>query len=43
MIGYTDAILERQDRYDILKTMESFQIETNTRKVMKELVDHYES
>jgi hypothetical protein len=42
MIGYTDAIIERQDRYDILKTMESFDIETKTRKVMKELVDHYE-
>jgi hypothetical protein len=27
MIGYVDSIVERQDRYDILKRLESFQIE----------------
>ena len=34
MIGYTDAIIERQDRYDILKRVESFDVETKTRRVM---------
>ena len=42
MIGYTDAIIERQDRYDILKRVESFDVETKTRRVMGELVEHFQ-
>ena len=42
MIGYTDAIIERQDRYDILKRVESFDLETKTRKVLRELVEHFQ-
>ena len=41
LIGYVDAILERQDRADILKKVESFQIETASRRTMKELTDHF--
>ena len=41
MIGYIDAILERQDRADVLKKMESFQMEGVSRKVFRELTEHY--
>jgi hypothetical protein len=41
MIGYVDSIIVRQDRHDILKKMESFQIEAQVRTVLKELVEHY--
>lgn len=41
MVGYVDAIIDRQDRHDIMKKMENFQIESTTRKVLKELVEHY--
>lgn len=41
MIGYIDAILERQDRADVLKKMESFQLEGVSRKVFRELTEHY--
>lgn len=41
MIGYIDAILERQDRADILKKMETFQIEGVSRKVYRELTENF--
>lgn len=41
MLGYVDAILERQDQADAVKKMESFQIETTSRKVYRELTEHY--
>jgi hypothetical protein len=41
MVGYTNAIIERQDRYDILKKMESFNVESSARKVMTELVSYF--
>lgn len=41
MVGYADALIERQDRYDILKKIESFQIETASRRALKDLVGHY--
>jgi len=41
MIGYVDAIVHRQDRYDILKRIETFQIEGASRNALRELVDHY--
>jgi len=41
MVGYADAIIERQDRYDVLKKIESFQIETASRRALKDLVSHY--
>jgi hypothetical protein len=42
MIGYADALIERQDKYDVLKATESFQFETKSRKVMKDLVDYFQ-
>jgi hypothetical protein len=41
MIGYAEAVIERQDRYDVLKKTESFEIETSARTVLKELTDYY--
>ena len=41
MVGFVDSIIERQDRYDILKRMESFQIEQGSRRALKELVNYY--
>ena len=41
MIGYVDAILERQDRADALKKMETFQLEGVSRKIFRELTEHY--
>lgn len=41
MIGYVDAILERQDRADVLKKMETFQLEGVSRKIFRELTEHY--
>lgn len=41
MIGYVDAILERQDRADVLKKMETFQMEGVSRKIFRELTEHY--
>ena len=37
LIGYANAIIERMDRSDILKKVESFQIETASRKTFREL------
>ena len=33
--------MERMDRGDILKKMESFQIETASRKTFRQLTEHY--
>jgi len=41
MLGYTDAIIERQDKYDVLKATESFQLESRSRKVLRDLVQHF--
>ena len=41
LIGYVNAIMERMDRGDILKKMESFQIETASRKTFRQLTEHY--
>jgi len=41
MLGYVDALIKRQDKYDVLKKVETFQVETASRHSMKELVDHY--
>ena len=41
MMGYANAILVRQDAYDNLKSMESFFVETATRRVLKELTGYY--
>jgi hypothetical protein len=38
MIGYVDAIIERQDKGDCLKMTESMQIEVASRKTMKDLI-----
>lgn len=40
-MGYANAIIERMDRSDILKKVESFQIETASRKTFRELTQHY--
>lgn len=41
MLGYVDAILERQDQADAVKRMENFHIENVSRKVYRELTEHY--
>ena len=41
LIGYVNAIMERMDRADVLKKMESFQIETASRKTFRQLTEHY--
>lgn len=41
MMGYANAIIERMDRGDILKKVESFQIETASRKTFRQLTEHY--
>lgn len=40
-MGYVNALLERMDRADILKKVESFQIETASRKTFRQLTEHY--
>ena len=41
MLGYVEGIVERQDKYDILKKVESFEVEVAARKAMRELVQHF--
>ena len=41
LFGYVNAIIERMDRADILKKVESFQIETASRKTFRQLTEHY--
>ena len=38
MVGYVDAIIARQDANCELKGMETFHVETASRRTMKELV-----
>lgn len=40
-MGYVNAIIERMDRADVLKKVETFQIETASRKTFRQLTDHY--
>ena len=40
-MGYVNAIIERMDRADVLKKVESFQIETASRKTFRTLTEHY--
>ena len=41
MLGYVEGIVERQDKYDILKKVESFEVEVASRKALRELVAHF--
>ena len=41
MIGYADTVIERQDRYDVLKATESFQQESKVRKTLREMTGYY--
>lgn len=41
MIGYVDALIVRQDRTDVFQKFESMQVESSSRRVLKDLVDHY--
>ena len=41
MIGYANTVIERQDRYDVVKANESFQVETKARKSLREMTGHY--
>lgn len=43
MIGYMDAILQRQDKGDMLLKMESFQIEQASRRSLSEIMDHFKT
>lgn len=40
-MGYVNAIIERMDKADVLKKVESFQIETASRKTFRQLTEHY--
>ena len=40
-MGYVNAIIERMDKGDVLKKMETFQIETASRKTFRQLTAHY--
>jgi hypothetical protein len=41
MVGYVSTIIERQDRYDINKKMQSFEVESAARKALDDLVSHF--
>ena len=41
MIGYVNAIIERMDKGDAIKKIETFQIETASRKTFRQLTEHY--
>ena len=41
MIGYVNAVIERMDRGDILKQVETFLIETASSKTFREIRKHY--
>jgi len=43
MIGYVDAILQRQDKGDMLLKMESFQIEQASRRSLSEIMEHFKT
>ena len=42
MVGYIDAILQRQDESNLQKRMETFQVENAARRSLKELMNHFE-
>lgn len=41
MLGYVDAIVQRQDRADCLRKMESFDVENASRRVLGSLMEHF--
>lgn len=41
MIGYASAIIERQDKANAVKKMETLQIEVAARKTLRELTAHF--
>lgn len=41
MIGYMNAVLERQDKFDAVKKMETFGVETAARKALSQLTEHF--
>ena len=43
MLGYIDAIVQRQDKAHYLKKMETFHIENASRRSLKELMAHFET
>jgi hypothetical protein len=43
MIGYIEAILQRQDKGDMLLKMETFQIEQASRRSLSEIMDHFKT
>jgi hypothetical protein len=42
MIGYVDAVIERQDKADCLKMTETMQVEVASRNTMKDLLKFYD-
>jgi hypothetical protein len=42
MVGYIDAVMERQDRVNILSKMETFTVEQAARRAVKELIKGFE-
>lgn len=41
MLGYVDAIVQRQDRADCMKKMETFDVENASRRVLSSLMEHF--
>jgi len=41
MMGYAEAVIERQDRWDVMKKTQSFEIETKARLSLRELTGYY--
>lgn len=42
MIGYMDAVIQRQDRANMMSKMETFQVESASRRSIRELVDSFQ-
>ena len=41
MIGYMDAIIQRQDQGHLYQKMETFQVENAARRSLKDLMSHF--
>lgn len=42
MIGYMDAVIQRQDRANLMSKMETFTVESASRRSVRELVDSFQ-
>jgi hypothetical protein len=42
MVGYIDSIIKRQDKVNEFNSLETFQVETASRRALKELITYFE-